>query len=297
MARDNLSKYIWLLDTIRRHGRITLREINELWMRSEFCDGNPLPRRSFFNYKQAIQDIFNINLECDPKTYEYYIDGIDEHSASNVDWLLNSAATNSIISSASDISHRVFLEDVPSAREHLAIVVEAIRSNCTLRFDYHSYYRSLPNRGVEIEPYFVKIFKQIWYVVGRNVKEGKIKTYALDRMTSVSQTSTAFEMPADFDPAEYFRYAFGIVVDKGEPKNIKLRVDPTTAKYLRALPLHHSQHEMVHDDFSIFSYQMLITNDLVAELLSRAPQITVLEPKELRIRMQSDLRKALDNYK
>ncbi len=296
MARDNLSKYIWLLDTVRRHGRITLREINKLWQKSDLSNGDPLPRRSFFNYKQAIQDIFNINLECDPKTYEYYIDGIDEHSASNVDWMLNSAATNSIISSATDISHRIFLEDVPSAREHLAIVTQAIRGNNTLRFDYHSYYRSLPNRGVEIEPYFVKIFKQIWYVVGRNIKEDKIKTYALDRMTDVTQTSNTFEMPEDFDPAEYFRYAFGIVVDKGEPKDIKLRVDSTTAKYLRALPLHPSQREMVHDDFSIFTYKMLVTNDLVAELLSRGAQITVLEPRELRIRLQSELKKALDNY-
>lgn len=286
-----------MLDLIRRHGRVTLKQISDQWARSAFGNGNPLPRRSFFNYRQAIQDIFNINIECDPATFEYYLDGIDEHSASNVDWMLNSAATNSIISASADISDRVFLEDVPSARDYLAIVMQALREKSVLRFDYHSYYRSGANRGVKIEPYFVKIFKQIWYVVGRNIKEDKIKTYSLDRMSNVVQESDTFVMPADFDPSEYFRYAFGIVVDQGEPKDIKLRVDSTAAKYLRALPLHHSQQEMLHDAYSIFTYKMLITNDLVAELLSRGSQITVLAPKELAVRLQSEYRKALDNYK
>lgn len=296
MAKDNLTKYIWIVDTIKRHGRITLRQLNELWIKDAVTDGNPLPRRTFSNYKATIEEIFNINIECDSKTFEYYITDDYSSGASMVDWMLNAAATNNIISTAHDLKGRIFLEEVPSARDHLAIVVEALRGSNTLRFDYHSYYRSLPNKGVVIEPYFVKIFKQIWYVVGRNVKEDKIKTYSLDRMSNVTQKDSVFMMPSDFDPSEYFRHAFGIVVDKGEPKKIKLRVDSTTAKYLRALPIHHSQEEMVHDNYSIFTYNMLITNDLVAELLSRGSKITVLEPKELRVMMETELHKALDNY-
>ena len=74
MARDLFNRYIWLVDTIRRYGRITRQEIDECWRRSRFSDGSSrLPRRTFYNYRQAVEELFSINIECDPSTFEYYI--------------------------------------------------------------------------------------------------------------------------------------------------------------------------------------------------------------------------------
>ena len=39
MTKDLFDKYIWLVDTIHRAGRITLREINEKWAMSPLYDG------------------------------------------------------------------------------------------------------------------------------------------------------------------------------------------------------------------------------------------------------------------
>ncbi len=296
MAKDLLSKYIWLIDTIKRHRRITREEINRYWEKSSLSNGEPIPRRTFYNYRQAIEELFDINIECDPSTFEYYISEEDKHRESVTNWLLNSTATNSLITSARDISNRVFLEDVPSARGHLAVLIEALRSSCRVKFDYHPYTRSLPTKGVVIEPYFTKIFKQRWYVVGRSVKDDKVKTYALDRMSQVNQLAEHFSMPDDFDPELYFKDAFGIIVDHSEPKKITIRTDSTQAKYLRALPLHASQTEMVHDRYSVFEYRMRITNDLISELLSYGPRIVVLSPPELRAIIISETRRSLDNY-
>ncbi len=297
MLTDSLSKYIWLADTIRRYRRITRRELNRLWRASALSDGQDIPRRTFYHYKQAVESLFDITIECDPVTFEYYIAEEDEHQRTVMEWVLNSTATSHILSTARDVSDRVFLEDVPSAREHLSIVIEALRANNALRFDYHSYYRSRPSRGVVVEPYFVKIFKQIWYVVGRNVAEDRIKTYALDRMSNVQQSNDTFSIPADFDPKAYFHDAFGIVVDQGDVRTIKIKADNMQAKYLRALPLHHSQQEMVNDTYSIFTYRMRVTQDLVTELLSKGSKITVLEPKELKTMIRTELKRTLENYK
>lgn len=296
MAKDLLSKYIWLIDTIKRHGRITRGEINRCWENSALSNGEPIARRTFYNYRQAIEDLFDINIECDPSTFEYYISEEDKHRESVTNWLLNSTATNSLITSARDVSDRVFLEDVPSARNHLAVLIEALRSSARVKFDYHPYNRSLPSKDVVIEPYFTKIFKQRWYVVGRSTKDDKIKTYALDRMSDVNQLPDRFSMPEDFDPELYFKDAFGIIVDQSEPKKITIRTDSTQAKYFRALPLHHSQTEMVHDQYSVFEYKMRITNDLISELLSYGPRITVLSPPELRTIIITETQRALDNY-
>ena len=64
MTKDLFDKYIWLVDTIHRAGRITLREINEKWAMSPLYDGADIPRRTFNNWKEAIQQAFDINIEC-----------------------------------------------------------------------------------------------------------------------------------------------------------------------------------------------------------------------------------------
>lgn len=75
-----------------------------------------------------------------------------------------------------------------------------------------------------------------------------------------------------------------------------LKVSPRQAKYFRALPLHHSQEEMIHDQYSIFNYHLRLTPDFVQELLSYGPNVTVLAPAELRAMIVNNLQQSLDNY-
>jgi len=86
------------------------------------------------------------------------------------------------------------------------------------------------------------------------------------------------------------------VFNKGEVKDIVLKVDSRQAKYFRALPLHHSQSETLADGFSLFHYRLKISDDFVQELLSYGPKVTVLRPAELRAIMISSLSESLANY-
>lgn len=296
MSRNLLGRYVWLIDTIRRHGAITREKLSELWLRSPVSEGSPLPRRTFYNYRAAIEELFNINIECDPATYEYSIAPGDPHREGMTDWLLNSAAMSNVLASVSDASDRIFLEDVPSARLYLSQVVTALRENRPLRFTYRPYTRSTPTHGVGVEPYFLKIFRQRWYVTGRNTADGRIKTYALDRMEDVTVGDTTFTPDPAFDAEEYVRDAFGIIFSQGEAKEIVLRTDPRQAKYLRALPLHHSQRESIHDDYSLFHYRLRLTDDFVQEILSLGPRVTVVSPPELRAMVTTSLRDTLRLY-
>ena len=296
MSKDLFSRYIWLIDTIKRYGKITREELNARWKRSPYSNGEALPRRTFYNYRMAIEEIFKVNIECNPSTFEYYIDEGNEHNESVTDWLLNSAAMSNVLSDSREISNRIYLENVPSAREYLSIVIDALKENHPIKFSYQPFSRLSANDDVVVEPYFLKIFKQRWYVTGRNVQEDALKTYALDRMKNVVLETTKFKMPEDFDVEEFSRDSFGIIFTQGEVKHIAIKTSEREAKYLRALPLHHSQHEMIHDAYSIFYYRLRITPDFVQELLSRGPQITVLDPPELKAMMVSSLKESLANY-
>lgn len=296
MASELFGRYVWLMDTIRRYGRVTREEINRCWLRSSLSNGKPIPRRTFFNYKSAVQDIFNVNIECDPATFEYFIADHDSHNDSVTSWLLNSTAVSSVLTDARRIAGRIFIEDIPSAK-HLEIAISALKADHAIRFTYHSYDRSKPAPNTVVEPYFLKIFRQRWYLTGRECKSRKIKTYALDRMTDVAELEQTFSIPADFDPEEFCRHSFGVIFNSSPVKTVRISADARTAKYLRALPLHHSQTEdLVCDSSSIFTYRLRLTDDFINELLSYGSRLTVIAPVELRKIITGKLREALKNY-
>ena len=297
MARNLINRYVWLMDTISRYGRISLKELNAAWLRSEISEGKPLARRTFFHYRDGVQEMFDINIVCDKSTFEYYIDDTGEDSTARLrSWLVDSLSMSGMLSNAHDISDRIMLENVPSARQHLPVIIDALKENHRISFSYKSYTRSRPTHGIVLEPYFVKIFKLLWYVIGMNVNEGQIKTYSLDRMSNLNMLPDTFVMPENINPSEFFKDCFGIITNKNSAKRIVLRVEPTQAKYLRALPLHSSQQEEVHDQYSLFTYKMRITYDLKEEIMSHGASIEVLEPMELKTLIRTELENALKNY-
>ena len=297
MARNLVNRYVWLVDTISRYGRITLKDLKSAWLRSDISEGKPLARRTFFHYRDGVEEMFDINIQCDKSTFEYYIDDSgSEENARLKSWLVDSVSLSGMLSNAHDISGRIILENVPSAREHLPVIIDALKQNHRIGFSYKSYTRSRPTDGIILEPYFVKIFKQLWYVIGLNVNDGLIKTYSLDRISRLNLLQETFTMPGDVNPSEFFRDCFGIITNKNSAKRIVLRVEPTQAKYFRALPLHPSQQEEVHDEYSVFTYRMRITYDLKEEIMSHGASIEVLEPKELKTLIGTELEQALKNY-
>ena len=60
MAANLLGRYVWLMDILRRHKRLTFEEINELWQESGLSYGEELPLKTFHNHKKAIKDIFDV---------------------------------------------------------------------------------------------------------------------------------------------------------------------------------------------------------------------------------------------
>lgn len=74
MAINQIRKYIWLLDTLRQKGKLTFKELNELWLDDEISEGVELSIRTFHKWRIAIEDLFAINIENEGKgEYRYYI--------------------------------------------------------------------------------------------------------------------------------------------------------------------------------------------------------------------------------
>lgn len=296
MNGNLISRYVWLVDILRSHGRLTRSGINNLWINSSIGDGNPLPERTFYHYRRAIEEIFKIEIAC-TSAGEYYIKNEEEETNGVTDWLLDSFAVNNLLAGTPDIADRIEIEEVPSAREFLSIAINALQNNEELRLDYSAFNRSLTEKGLEFRPYFLKRYKQRWYMIGERGKNGDIRTYALDRVKAMEPTGKKFKMPRNLKIADLLGNIVGVTSSKADERTVRLRASRTQAKYLRALPLHRSQHEELTDtDHSIFRYRLKLNYELVHEIMSLGDGITVLEPPELRLMVINELKKTLDQY-
>lgn len=296
MARDIISRYVWIVDTLNRYGKLTREQLDNLWMRSSVGDGNPIPPRTFYHYRRAIEENFHIDILCN-RNGEYFIDqGGDTQNRNFTNWLLDSYAVNSAMKDSNASSDRILVEDVPSAREFLPTVLEAIGAGEKVNFTYAGFNRSRPETDIIFHPYFVKLYKQRWYMIGFKEKSGDIRTYALDRVRAMNLLNDTFEMPSDLNPTRFFENIIGITLSKAPVKIVKLQATPRQAKYFRALPLHNTQQEEIHDLYSIFTYRLKLNYELVHEIIGFGDGVKVLEPRELRVMVTDELKKTLSQY-
>ena len=296
MARDLISKYVWIVDTLNRYERLTKEELSRLWLRSSISEGEPLPDRTFYHYRRAVEEVFHIDIACDSMGRYYLNKDNSRQSKSLTNWMLDSYAVSSAIADSNAPMERVEIEDVPSAREFLPITLEAIRNSNKVTFSYAGFNRSRVERDILFRPYFLKRYKQRWYMIGWKEKSNGLRTYALDRVRDMRITSQTFEMPEDLQLEDLFGNIIGVTTSQASVKTVRLRATHTQAKYFRALPLHPSQQEEVHDSYSIFTYRLKLNYELVHEILALGDAVKVLDPPELKAMVMTQLKETIALY-
>lgn len=293
MRKDLIRKYIWLIDTINQAGSegITFARIAEKWKSNNLLSkGSEYAWRTFMNHKDDVYELFGIQIECRKSDNTYHIaDRRELKDATGFKrWVFDALSLSNQLSESSALRDRILLEPNPSGGEFLSIILEAMRDNCTIMFDYHPFWmEGKVSHYFNVEPYALKVFKRRWYLLGKYGKE-KLKVYALDRMQNVDIEFNHFELPKGFCAEEFFSTCFGIIVGDEEPQPIKLKVAAQQAHYLRTLPLHHSQKEVeCTDKYSVFTYFLRLTFDFRQELLTMGDRVEVMEPQSLRKEMAS----------
>lgn len=240
-----MEKYIWLVDTLRRSGGLTLEEVDRAWQRSSLCDGEAFTKRSFHRYRREIEDRFGLRVLCDRHDFTYHIEEETPLQDGGVQtWLLDTLAVDNLLTESRDLRDRILFENIPSGQHHLARILGAMRDGIVLEMQYARFSGEEPYT-TWLQPYFVKVFAQRWYVIGPTGRHPEAPhVYALDRVTSLRETPERFVYPPDFDPAAFFADNYGIFHSSEAAQRIVLRAGERQAKFLRSLPLHASQREL-----------------------------------------------------
>ena len=135
-----LNHNVWIINTLRTYGKLTFEEIKRKWQEDKMSDGNALARSSFNRYRDGIADIFGIVIECEPKTYRYYIKNQDVlHTDSIERWLFSTLTVHGVLSDSAAVKDRIVLENVPSGLEYLETILTAIKTNRRIELGYQKY--------------------------------------------------------------------------------------------------------------------------------------------------------------
>ena len=276
-----LNKYVWFVSTIYNRGPISLADIQRRF-RNQF--GEELSERQFHRYTDAVEGLFDIEIKFNRSWRGYVIaDREGLHDMGMRKWLIQTFSVNSMLHESQELKNRILLEEVPSGQQHLTTIVDAMRESVALSMTYHSFHREEPST-FEVEPYCVKLFEQRWYMLGKSEGYDELRLYALDRIKALEPTERKFKLPKKFDAAKFFEDYYGIIIgdEDFDVEPVALKVDSWQSKYLRTLPLHHTQVEVErNEEYSIFEYRLCPSFDFRQKILSMGATTEVLAPATL----------------
>lgn len=301
MALNQTNKLVWIVETIYRAHKISFEELNHRWMNNvDLSGGEEMSKRTFHKWKWNIFDTFGLSIECEKVApYRYYIANVDDMKSDSIQkWLLSTLSVSNSLLENKSIKDRIILENVPSGREYLEPVMDAIKKNRFIHINYFNYWTG-DTRDHYVMPLCVKLFRQRWYMVGRNWPAGKNIVFCLDRIQNFRLSSHTFEYPEEFDPQEFFDGCIGVISGDGcDIEKVRIKVNSGQANYLRDLPLHESQQETAQTDgYSIFELQVRRTIDFQQELLWNGENLEVLEPLWRRKEIAGKIKRMWNQYK
>ena len=278
-----INRYVWFVTTIHNRGPISLADLQHRY-ESHFGRGEELSERQFHRYTDAVEELFDIEIKYSRSQRGYVVadrEGIDNMGMRK--WLIQTFSVNNILHESQDLKNRILLENVPSGQQHLTTIVDAMRESVALTMTYQSFGKPEPST-FEVEPYCVKLFEQRWYMLARSERYPEPRVYALDRIKALEPTERKFKLPKKFDAAKFFEDYYGIIIgDKDfDICPVALKVDSWQSKYLRTLPLHHTQVEVErNEEYSIFEYRLCPSLDFRQKILSMGVAVEVLAPTKL----------------
>ena len=295
--RESIARYNLIIKKLRKQPADFEQISTYLSLESELQEYNfNVSKRTFQRDLDDIRSLYNIDIVYDFSRKVYFID-LEEQPEVN-ERILEAFDTFNALNITDRLSNYIHFEKRrPQGTENLYGLLHAIKNKVQISFSYKKFWEDEMSQRTA-EPYALKEFKNRWYVLANDLKDNKVKSFALDRLTELEITRKKFQLPIDFDVNEHYKYCFGIISpNEHQPHEVILSFDPFQGKYIKTLPLHESQVILKdHEEELLIKLTLFLTHDFLMEILSYGDNVKVIQPESLIEDLKTSYENALKLY-
>lgn len=181
--------------------------------------------------------------------------------------------------------------------DHIDALYRAIINRRPLELCYQSF-KARHAHVFHFHAYYLKEYRNRWFVLGVKQRNTPILTLALDRIVSIAEAKIAYVARGNFSLPGYLHDVIGVTVSQNaKAEAVLFKADRETAPYIITKPLHHSQQVVEQGaDGIVVSLQVQLNFELEREILGFGDRIKVLSPERLKRRIRAVLTGALAQY-
>lgn len=298
-ARGSTKRLYQILDLLRKRHHMSLKDLQDKLIGL----GHEVSKRTIERDIAAIRDDHGVSIVYDKQKNSYYIDeekSLDSESFFRYIEIVNTAdlLKSSLSKSKETLQYISF--DSPTGHtglEHLHLYLSAIKEHRIIMFRHNNFYHET-EVDYRLKPYLIKEYQNRWYIVGLPNNQTELRTFGIDRISNLEVTDETFAVNTKIDAKGMFDLTIGLTYSKHKAEKILLSFTPFQGKYVKSLPLHHSQ-EIIQDDDDACVIELFVTPnfELEQKILMCADQVKVLEPQSLVEKIKAHYSKALSRYK
>ena len=180
------------------------------------------------------------------------------------------------------------------APEVLGAITAAIQAPFTLEMQYKGG-RDWEARARSVEPYGMLLGIRPYLVAKDTAGDGCFRRFRLDRIQGARITGQSFERDSDFDLEQYSAQAFGSFHSDEEYGQVVWRFSPRAAVVARDFVFHpHQRMTELPDGALLVEFIASGWVEMIWYLLQWGCEVEILEPVELRERMEDFRKKGFD---
>lgn len=237
---------------------------------------------------QSIRNEFGIEVIYSKMNNGYAIDkdetGDYEYFMRFFEMTVMSGTLTDTLKNNSNISDYIAFDaaETLSGVEHISKLIYAIQQNFELRIEYKRFHDESPFE-TRLAPGIIKEYKKRWYIIAWNLDLEQFRTYGLERIVSLNLTEINFKKSLVKDCKEMFNNVIGISSPTGKPELVELSFDAGQGKYIKTLPLHHTQTILTDNETEFRILIKVVPNyELTQLILSHGKRVEVIKPEWLR---------------
>ena len=181
--------------------------------------------------------------------------------------------------------------------EFLDAIYQAILKKQAITLTYQSF-KAREANTFTFHPYFLKEYRNRWFVLGTKKSGQPVMNLALDRIHAVAASAEKFIANTSLNLTEYYQHVVGVTVNQHEPpEEVVLFINRENAPYVLTKPIHHSQ-QLLENTVNgiIIQLQVQLNYELERVLLGFGDCLKVLKPARLKRRIYDTARNTTELY-